>query len=130
MSTNEINTQYRNYAASHTVNAKSSSGSNTLDTFKKEISNWQKRIKDSIDKEQENASNGSIQMSEKQWRSLMNKVDSAIDISKDNIKEQDRGGKKQLEEENLIQKDTVAVSSLTDNANIQPLNYFIYSIKR
>ena len=111
MSINEINTQYQNYVASGTVNAKSSSGSNPLDTFKKEIVNWQKRIKDSIDKEQENSSNGSIQMSEKQWRSLMNKVDSAIDISKDNIKEQEQEGKKQLEEENLIQKDTVAVSS-------------------
>jgi hypothetical protein len=50
-------------------------------------------MKDAIDQEQENDRNGSIQMSEKQWRNLMKKVDNAIDSLKDNKKEQEQGEK-------------------------------------
>lgn len=90
MSINGIETQYQNYAASGTSRIKSSSSESTLGTFQKEILNWEKRIKETIDKEQENDSNGSIQMSEKQWRKLTKKVDDAIDTLKDNNKEQEQ----------------------------------------
>lgn len=116
MSINEINTQYQNYAASDTVSIKKSSGSNTFDTFQKELVSWEKRLKDNIDKEQGNDSNGSIQMSEKQWCNLMKKVDSAIDTLKANIKEQEREEKKQLAEKNLTRKDTIAVNFQTNKA--------------
>ncbi|SEP41925.1 hypothetical protein [Propionispora vibrioides] len=119
MNITEIETQYQNYAASGTSRTKSSSSEGTFDSFQKEIVNWQKRIKEAIDKEQENDSNGSILMSEKQWRNLMKKVDNAIDTSKDNKKEQEQEEKKQLEERNLIRKDTVAASFQTNKANLQ-----------
>lgn len=115
----EIETQYQNYAASGTSRTKSSSNESTFDSFQKEIVNWQKRIKEAIDKEKENDSNGSILMSEKQWRKLMKRVDNAIDSSKDNKKEQEQEEKKQAEERNLSRSDTVAASSQTDNANLQ-----------
>lgn len=114
-----LETQYQNYAASGTSKAKSSDGESTFDSFQKEIVNWQKRIKEAIDKEQENDSNGSILMSEKKWRDLMKKVDNATDTSKDNKKEQEQEEKKQLEEKNLIRNDTVAASFQTNQANIQ-----------
>ncbi|HEX3027007.1 MAG TPA: hypothetical protein VHR42_07250 [Clostridia bacterium] len=122
MSINGINTQYQNYAASGTTGAKSSSGSSSFDAFQKEVVNWEKRIKDNIDKEKENDSNGSIQMSEKQWRNLIKRVDYAIDALKGNVKEQEQEGKKQVEEKNLTRKDTVAADSKTDNTPIQFLN--------
>lgn len=122
MSINGINTQYQNYAASGTAGAKGSSGSNSFDAFQKEVVNWEKRIKDNIDKEKENDSNGSIQMSEKQWRNLIKRVDYAIDALKGNVKEQEQEGKKQVEEKNLTRKDTVAADSKTDNTPIQFLN--------
>lgn len=122
MSINGINTQYQNYAASGTTGAKSSSGSSSFDAFQKEVVNWEKRIKDNIDKEKENDSNGSIQMSEKQWRNLIKRVDYAIDALKGNVKEQKQEGKKQVEEKNLTRKDTVAADSKTDNTPIQFLN--------
>lgn len=116
MSINEINTQYQNYAASGAVNVKKSSSSSTFESFQKEIVSWEKRLKDNIDKEQENDINGSIQMSEKQWCNLMKKVDSAIDTLKANIKEQEREEKKQLVEKNLTRKDTIAVNFQTNKA--------------
>lgn len=121
MSINGINTQNQNYAASGATNTKSNNVSNAFDTFQKELLKWEKRIKDSIDKEQENDRNGSIQMSEKQWRNLMGKVDSAINTLNDNIKKREQG-EKQPEEKNLTLKDTVASSFQTDNTNIHFLH--------
>lgn len=122
MNINGIETQYQNYAASGTSSIKRSNSKSTVDSFQKEIVNWEKRIKDTIDKEQENDRNGSIQMSEKQWRNLIKKVDNAIDSLKDNKKEQEQEEKKQLEEKNLTRKDTVAVSFQTHKTNIQFFN--------
>ena len=119
MNINRIETQYQNYAVPATSGTKSSSSESTIDSFQKMIVNWEKRVKETIDKERENDSNGSIQMSEKQWCNLMKKVDNAIDSLKDNKKEQEQEEKKQLEEKNLIRKDTVAVSFQTHKANIQ-----------
>ena len=90
MNINRIETQYQNYVASGTSSTKISSSESTFDSFQKEIVNWEKRIKETIDKEQDNDSNGSIQMSEKRWRNLMKKVDNTIDTFKDNKKEQDQ----------------------------------------
>lgn len=117
MSINRINTQYQNYAASGAVSVKKSSSPSTFDTFQKEVVSWEKKLKNNIDKEQENDINGSIQMSEKQWRSLMKKVDSSIDTLKDDNKKQEQEGKKQLKKKKLTRKDTIAVSLQTDKAH-------------
>jgi hypothetical protein len=98
MNINGIETQYQNYAGSGTSRTKSSNSKSMSDSFQNEIVNWEKRIKEAIDKEQENDSNGSIMMSEKKWRNLMKKIDSAIDTIKGNKSEQEREEKKQLEE--------------------------------
>ena len=119
MNINGIETQFQNYAASGTSGTKSSSSESTFDSFQQEIVNWEKRIKENIEKEQENDSNGSIQMSEKQWRNLMKKVDNAINALKDDKKEQEQEAKKRLEEKNLLRKDTVAASSQTNKTDIQ-----------
>lgn len=119
MNINGIETQFQNYAASGTSGTKSSSSESTFDSFQQEIVNWEKRIKENIEKEQENDSNGSIQMSEKQWRNLMKKVDNAIDALKDDKEEQEQEAKKRLEEKNLLRKDTVAASSQTNKTDIQ-----------
>jgi hypothetical protein len=119
MNINGIEAQYQNYTASGISSIKSSSSESTFDSFQIEIVNWEKRMKDAIDQEQENDRNGSIQMSEKQWRNLMKKVDNAIDSLKDNKKEQETRRKKQLEEKNSIRKDTVAVIFQTHKTNIR-----------
>jgi len=98
MNTNGIETQYQNYAGAGTSRAKNSNSKSLSDSFQNEIGNWEKRIKEAIDKEQENDSDGSIMMSEKKWKNLMKKVDNAIDTIKDNKSEQEREEKKQLEE--------------------------------
>ncbi|MBP2637950.1 MAG: hypothetical protein H6Q72_3857 [Firmicutes bacterium] len=104
MNINGIETQYQNYAASGTASTKRSSSESTVASFQKEIVNWEKRIKEAIDKERENDSDGSILMSEKQWRDLMKKVDNAIDTFNDNKKGQEQAEKKQAEEKKLIPK--------------------------
>jgi hypothetical protein len=117
MNINGIETQYQNYTPSGTSSIKSSNSESTLDSFQKEIVNWEKRMKDTIDKEQENDRNGNIQMSEKQWRNLMKKVDNAIDTLKDNKKEQEQE-ERTVVREKFDRKDTVAVSFQTHKTNI------------
>lgn len=118
MNINGTQAQYQNYTAFGTSKTKQPSSKSTADSFQQEILNWQKRVKEAIDKERENDSNGSIQMSEKQWRKLMEKVDNALNTFKDNEKEREQEAKKQLEEKNLIRRDTVPVSL----HSIQPFN--------
>ena len=107
MNMNGIETQYQNYAVSGNFSTKSSRSEGTFDIFKKEILNWKKRMKETLDKEQENDSKGIIQMSERQWSNLMKKVDTAIDTSKDYNNEMEQ------------EKDTSAVSSKSDKTNMQ-----------
>ncbi|MBW7571341.1 hypothetical protein [Caproiciproducens faecalis] len=104
MSINGIATRYQNHATYSTPGAKNSSNTSTFD-FQKEITKWESRIKETLDKEKENDRNGSIQMSEEKWRTIIKKVDSAIDTYQDNIKEQKQEDKKQLEEKIGAQKD-------------------------
>jgi hypothetical protein len=118
MNINEIETQYQNYAGVGTSKTKSSNSESKSNSFQNEIVNWEKRIKEAIDKEQENDSNGSVMMSKKKWQNLMNKVDNAIDTIKDNKNAQEQEEKKQLEEKNLIRKDTIAVSFQKHKNNI------------
>lgn len=113
-----LETQYQNYAGGGASRKKSNNSKSMSDSFQNEIANWEKGIKKAIDKEQENDSNGNIMMSEKKWRSLMKKVDNAIDTIKDNKNEQEQEEKKQLEEKNLIRKDTIAVSFKKHKTNI------------
>lgn len=115
MNVNGIETQYQKFAAAGASSTKSSSSENVLDSFQKELVNWQIRTKQAIDKQQENDSNGNILMSEKKWRNLMKKVDHALDASKDKIREQEQ----QEQDKNLLKKDTVTVSSQTPKTDIQ-----------
>lgn len=117
MNTTGIETQYPNYAASGT-SKKSSRTESRSGSFQNEIENWAKRIKEAIDKEQEEDRKGSIQMSEKQWRNLMKKVDNAIDTLQASNKEREQEEKKQSQETNLVRKDTVAASVQTHKAQI------------
>ena len=112
MNINGIETQYPNYAGTGIYSAKSSSSESTFASFQKELVNWEKRTKEAIDKEQENDSKGNIQMSEKQWRKLMKKVDNAINTVKDNEKEQEKAGK-------LIRKDTAAGNLETHKSDVR-----------
>lgn len=104
MSISGIETSYQKYALSSNSSAKSSDSASAFDSFQNELVNWEKRVKETIDKEQDNDSSGNIQMSEKQWRNLMKKVDSAIDASKDNLKTQEQETKKQVKEKNQVPK--------------------------
>jgi membrane-associated HD superfamily phosphohydrolase len=108
MNINGIGTQYQNYAVSGAFSTKRSNSESMADSFSKVIVNWEKRIKDAIDKERQNDSDGSIRMSEMQWRNLMKKVDNAINTFKDNQKNQETEGKRQLEEKKFIAKETVS----------------------
>ena len=101
MNINGIEKQCQNYAGVGTSRTKSSTSESKFDSFQNEIVNWEKRIKEAIDKEQENDSNGSIMMSKKKWQNLMNKVDNAIDTIKDNKSGQEQEEKKQLKEKIL-----------------------------
>jgi len=101
MSINGIETQYQNNAGVGTSRTKCSNSKSMSNSFQNEIMNWEKRIKEAIDKEQENDSNGSIMMSKNKWQNLMNKVDNAIDTIKNNKDAQEQEEKKQLEEKNL-----------------------------
>lgn len=104
-----LETKYQNYAASGTsCTDKNSSSESTFASFRKELVNWEKRIKEANDKEKENDSKGSIQMSEKQWDKLMKKIDTAIGTSEDNMKEREKEKEKQSAEKNLNRKDSVA----------------------
>ena len=109
MRINGIETLYQNHATYSTSGTKNSSNASTFD-FQKEIDKWESRIKETLDKEKENDKNGSIQMSEEKWRTIMKKVDSAIDTYEDNIKVQRQEDKKQLEEKNWEQKDITDIS--------------------
>lgn len=102
MSVNGINTRYQNYAPSGNSGSKSSSGANAFDSFQNALSDWEARAKDKIEKEQADDSSGNLEMSEKQWKNLMNKVDGAIDAFKDNVKEQEQTAKRQADEKRLI----------------------------
>ena len=106
MNINGIETPYQNYAVAGTPSTKGSRSESTSDIFKKEIVNWEKRIKETLEKERENDSKGSIQMSEKKWRNLMKKVDNALDTAKGNNKEQEQ------------EKDTVAGSLQMQKTNM------------
>lgn len=119
MNINGVETQSQNYAAYGVSSTKSGSSESTLDSFQKEIVNWQKRVKAALEKQQENDKNGNLEMSEKQWHNLMKKVDSAIGTLTDDNKEQAQKTKKQSEAKNLIPQDTVATSFQTAKTNFQ-----------
>ena len=123
MGINGIKSQYQNYAVLDTSNTKCSSSESVSDSFSKAIINWEKRIKEAIDKQLENDRNGSIQMSEKQWRNLMKKVDNAIDTIKDKQKEQLQ------QKEGLRSKDTVVSTHKMDTQFLNPkvVGTFTYS---
>jgi len=108
MNINGIETQYQNYAVVGTSRTKSSNSESKSNSFHNAIVNWEKRIKEAIDKEQENDSNGSIMMSEKKWQNLMKKVDYAIDTVKDNKSEQ---------EEEKEQNGALSFSNISQNTS-------------
>ncbi|HEX3075225.1 MAG TPA: hypothetical protein VHP30_16545 [Ignavibacteriales bacterium] len=99
MRINGIEAQYQNYVTYGCPATKNDSNAITPDSFQKEIENWEKRIIEAKEKERENDKNGSIQMSEKQWRNLMKKVDNAIHKTNDKLEDQ-----KQEESNNITNK--------------------------
>lgn len=66
MNINGIGTQYQNYAVSGASSTKRNNSESMADSFPEVIVNWEKRLKDAIDKERQNDSDGSIRMSEMQ----------------------------------------------------------------
>lgn len=110
MSISGIETKYQNNAISRDSSAKSNDSDSAYESFQNELVNWEKRIKDNIDKEQANDNSGNIQMSDKHWRSLMKKVDSAIDTFKSTVKEQEKEENEQAEVKKSTSKDTVNIS--------------------
>lgn len=98
MSISGVETRYQNSALSSNSNTKINDRAIAFDSFQNELENWEKRVKETVDKEQDNDRIGNIQMSEKQWHNLMKKVDSAIDSLKDTVKDQEQETKKQVEE--------------------------------
>lgn len=58
---------------------------NMSEVFKNEVLNWTEKVKEKINDDLENDRENNIKMSEKQWRELMNKVDSAISIHKQDV---------------------------------------------
>ena len=107
MNISGIDTKYQNYTTSGNPNIRRSGNASAVDSFENEIVNWEKRVKENLDKEQENDKSGNIQMSEKQWRNLIKKVDNAIDTFNENIKEQKQDAKKQADEKNLVKKQRI-----------------------
>ncbi|WFR59901.1 hypothetical protein QA584_12710 [Anaerocolumna sp. AGMB13025] len=59
---------------------------NMANVFKDEVVNWKEKIKLKLTEELENDEEQNIKMSDKQWRSLIAKVDSAINKHKLNVK--------------------------------------------
>jgi hypothetical protein len=112
MNISGVETKYQNYAPSSNLSLESNSSVSTVDWFQNELLNLENRFQEAKEKQQKNDNSGNIMMSEKQWRSLMKKVDNAIDAYKENLKQQEQEEKKQLEEKPWISKDkdTVTVS--------------------
>lgn len=121
MSIGGIETKYQNYKLSSNTSTNSSNSASAFDSFQNELVNWEKRVKETIDKEQANDNSGSLLMSEKCWHALMTKVDNAIDSLESDVKKQEKGKKEQVEEKNLAPKDIVNVNIQTHNANIHAL---------
>lgn len=63
---------------------------NVAETFQTEVQNWKEKLKDKLEEELENDEAENLKMSDKQWRSLMKKVDRAINaniqVAKENSK--------------------------------------------
>lgn len=59
---------------------------NMAEVFKKEVMNWKVKIKEKIHEDLENDHKKNIKMSEKQWQTLMDRVDIAINAHKLDVK--------------------------------------------
>jgi hypothetical protein len=86
MKTTAVNTQYHGYTSSNKIGGESKGDS--LDTFEKELMNWEERVKEKINKDSENDGKNVVEMSDKQWHDIINKVDNAISNIKKSVKEQ------------------------------------------
>lgn len=104
MNISGIEIKHQLYAPSGNSDSKSSSCDGTFESFQEELANWEKRVKETLDKEQDNDNSRNIQMSEKQWRNLIKKVDGAIYTLKDDIKDQGKEAKKQVTEKKQTPK--------------------------
>lgn len=120
MSINRIGTPYYNGAEPGLASVKPSSSESTITSFTQEFANWETRIKAAIEKERENDRNGSIQMSEKQWRKLMSKVDHALDAVKEK-REAQKQEEERVERQNILEKDTALVSPEAHAQPFQPM---------
>ena len=87
MEISRLNNSFNN-TSSKTVSRKHNGDTqiNGADMFKNEVLNWQEKIKKKINKDLKNDQEENIMMSEKQWKALMNKVDSAINPLNEDLK--------------------------------------------
>jgi hypothetical protein len=58
------------------------------EVFEEAMVGWKDQMKEKLEKEQDDDQKRNIQMSDKKWKGLMNKVDNAIDQYKQELKEE------------------------------------------
>ena len=80
-----LNKYSHTYAASKNVGAKYNGGEeiNMAEIFRKEVLNWEEKIKKKINEDLENDREGNNNMSEKNWNAFINKVDRAMNAFTD-----------------------------------------------
>lgn len=54
---------------------------NVSEAFQNEVQNWKQKLKDKLDEQLENDKANNLKMSDKQWCTLMKKVDHAINAN-------------------------------------------------
>lgn len=94
MTVTGVGTQFTN----NKIDSKKSVKSDSFETFKNALSSWQEQIKDKIDKEKNSDGKSIGEMSDKQWKDLMKKVDSAIDTFHEVVKEESKAKEEQKQE--------------------------------
>ncbi|WMJ90340.1 hypothetical protein [Anaerocolumna sp. MB42-C2] len=88
MEISRTNAQYNRNLSAMEQNKNNNTNTGLFETFKNERLKWIENVKEELDEQLENDSERNIKMSDKQWRELMDHVDSAIKNFKKNIKEQ------------------------------------------
>ncbi|WP_088188337.1 hypothetical protein [Desulfosporosinus sp. FKA] len=83
-----LNKYYYTDASSKKGECKNNSdtGINMAEVFKNEILNWKEKVGEKVNEDLKNDRENNIKMSEKQWRALLNKVDSAINAHRQPVK--------------------------------------------
>lgn len=81
---------------------------NVSEAFQNEVQNWKQKLKDKLDEELENDKAKNLKMSDKQWRTLMKKVDSAINANIQETKENSKIDQSKLNNDKKIKRNDFA----------------------